>query len=121
MPVDPMGETTSHRAADFWGRNVLDHLISLLPDLLEDNGVAYLMQISVLSQLRTAELLEAAGFGAKVIDFSFFHFSPVFYQNIDQIRRVEELSDAFHLTFGEEQVMVMYLLEMTPLVQHGEV
>jgi S-methylmethionine-dependent homocysteine/selenocysteine methylase/tRNA1(Val) A37 N6-methylase TrmN6 len=113
MPVDPMAETTSHRSADFWGRNMLDHLISLLPDLLEGNGIAYLMQISALSQLRTAELLDAAGFDARVIDFSFFHFSPVFYQHIDQIHRVEELSDAFHLTFGEDQVMVMYLLEAT--------
>ena len=42
-----------------------------------------------------------------------FHFSPVFYENIDQIRRVEELSDAYHLTFGDEDVMVMYLLEIT--------
>ena len=113
MPVDPMGETTSHRPADFWGRNMLDHLISLLPNLLEDGGTAYLMQISALSRLRTAELLEAAGFNAKVIDFSFFQFSPVFYQNISQIQRVEQLSDAYHLTFGDDQVMVMYLLEVT--------
>ena len=112
MPVDPLGEMTSHRPADFWGRNMLDHLISLLPDLLEDGGTAYLMQISALSRLRTVELLEAAGFDAKVIDFSFFHFSPVFYQNISQIQRVEQLSDAYHLTFGDDQVMVMYLLEV---------
>ena len=113
MPVDPMGEKTSHRPADFWGRNMLDHLISLLPDLLEKDGVAYLMQISVLSQLRTAELLEEAGFDCRVVDFSFFHFSDLFHQNIEQIQRVEELSDAFHLSFGKDQVMVMYLLEVT--------
>ena len=102
MPVDPMGETTSHRSADFWGRNMLDHLISLLPDLLEKNGVAYLMQISVLSQLRTAELLEETGFDCRVVDFSFFPFSDLFHQNIEQIQRVEELSDAFHLSFGKD-------------------
>ncbi len=113
MPVDPMGETTSHRSADFWGRNMLDHLISLLPDLLEKNGVAYLMQISVLSQLRTAELLEETGFDCRVVDFSFFPFSDLFHQNIEQIQRVEELSDAFHLSFGKDQVMVMYLLEVS--------
>jgi S-methylmethionine-dependent homocysteine/selenocysteine methylase/tRNA1(Val) A37 N6-methylase TrmN6 len=112
MPVDPMDETTSHRPADFWGRNMLDHLISLLPDLLEAEGTAYLMQISALSQLRTTELLEAASFDTKVIDFSFFQFSSVFYENIKQIQRVEELSDAYHLTFGDDQVMVMYLLEV---------
>ncbi len=98
---------------------MLDHLILLLPEVLEDDGVAYLMQISALGQLRTAELLNEAGFDAKVIDFSFFHFSPVTYQHIDQIRHVEELSDAFHLTFGEEEVMVMYLLELTHHVPRG--
>ena len=121
MPVDPMGETTSHRPADFWGRNMLDHLISLLPDLLEDGGTAYLMQISALSRLRTAELLEAAGFDGTVIDFSFFQFSPVFYQNIGQIRRVEELSDAYHLTFGDDQVMVIYLLEVVHRKSSAEI
>ena len=112
MPVDPMGETTSHRPVDFWGRNLLDHLISLLPDMLEEDGVAYVMQISVLGQLRTIEILERSGFGCKVIDFSLFHFGPVFQENIEQIRRVEELSDAYHLSFGEDEVMVMYLLEI---------
>jgi hypothetical protein len=48
-----------------------------------------------------------------VVDFSFFHFSPTFYENIEQIHRVEQLSDAYHLTFGEADVMVMYLLEVT--------
>ena len=92
MPVDPMGNPMGHRPADFWGRNLLDHLISLLPELLEEDGVAYLMQISALGQLRTAELLEEAGFDARVVDYSFFHFSSAFYENIDQIHRVEELS-----------------------------
>ncbi len=112
MPVDPTGETKSHRPADFWGRNLLDHLISLLAEFLEDDGVALFMQISVLGQLRTAELLEDAGLEARVVDFNFFHFSPVFYENIDQIRRVEEISDAFHLNFAEDEVMVIYLLEV---------
>jgi S-methylmethionine-dependent homocysteine/selenocysteine methylase/SAM-dependent methyltransferase len=112
MPVDPFGETTGHRPVDFWGRNVLDHLIRLLPDLLAEGGVAYVMQISILGQARTAELLKEIGLEARVVDFSFFHFSPVFYENMDQIRRVEQLSDAYHLTFGEDAVMVMYLLEV---------
>ncbi len=112
MPVDPLREISGHRPADFWGRNLLDHLITLLPDMLEERGVAYLMQISILSQLRTAELTEKAGFDCGVLDFGFFHLSPMFYENIDQIRRVEQLSDAYHLTFGEEDVMVMYLLEV---------
>jgi S-methylmethionine-dependent homocysteine/selenocysteine methylase/SAM-dependent methyltransferase len=114
MPVDPTGEITGHRPVDFWGRNMLDHLISLLPDMLAADGVAYVMQISILSQLRTETLLAEAGLESKVVDFAFFHFSPVFYENIEQIHRVEQLSDAYHLTFGEDDVMVMYLLEVTP-------
>ncbi len=112
MPVDPLREISGHRPADFWGRNLLDHLVTLLPEMMAEGGVAYLMQISILGQLRTAELMEKARLYAKVIDFGFFHFSPVFYENIDQIRRVEQLSDAYHLGFGEEDVMVMYLLEV---------
>jgi S-methylmethionine-dependent homocysteine/selenocysteine methylase/SAM-dependent methyltransferase len=112
MPVDPLGELSSHRPADFWGRNLLDHLISLLPELLEEEGVAYIMQISILGQLRTAELLAKAGMDSQVIDYAFFQFSPVFYENSEQIRRVEQLSDAYHLKFGDDDVIVMYLLEV---------
>ena len=117
MPVDPMQEKTGYRRADFWGRNLVDHLIALLPELLVDDGVAYLMQISALSQLRTAELMTQTGLEARVIDFGFFHFSSkytsIFKEHLNQIERVEALSDAFHLRFGQDNVMVMYLLEIT--------
>jgi release factor glutamine methyltransferase len=113
MPVDPMGEVTGHRPVDFWGRNLLDHLISLLPQLLAEDGVAYVMQISILSQVRTQELLAEAGLKARVVDFSFFQFSSVFYENIEQIHRVEQMSDAYHLELGEDDVMIMYLLAVT--------
>jgi SAM-dependent methyltransferase len=113
MPVDPRGEATGHRPVDFWGRNLLDHLIQLLPQLLAGDGVAYVMQISVMSQVRSEELLAEAGLRARVLDFSFFYFSPVFYENIEQIRRVEQLSDAYHLKLGQCDVMIMYLLEVT--------
>jgi hypothetical protein len=108
-----MGDVTGHRPVDFWGRNMLDHLITLLPDLLEEDGVAYLMQISTLGQLRSLALFEEAGLASKVIDFAFFYFSPTFYENIEQIHRVEQLSDAYHLNFSDNNVMVMYLLEVT--------
>ncbi len=111
MPVDPMGEFIGHRPMDFWGRNLLDHLIRLLPDMLADEGTAYLMQISILSQLATAELMEAAGLESRVIDFSFHYFGPSFDENINQIRRVEQMSDAYHLEFGQDNAIVMYLIE----------
>jgi SAM-dependent methyltransferase len=112
MPVDPTGALSGHRPADFWGRNLLDHLVSLLPELLAPDGVAYLMQISLLGQVRTAELMAEAGLDCRVVDFAFHSFSPVFQENLAQIRKVEQLSDAFHFTLGGEDVTVMYLLEV---------
>lgn len=113
MPVDPYEEPTGHRPLDYWGRNLLDHFISLLPGLLDDGASAYLMQLSILGQRRTAELLERAGLEARVAEFSFFPFGPLFSQNKEQIQRVEELSDAHHLRLGDQDVMVAYLLEVT--------
>jgi S-methylmethionine-dependent homocysteine/selenocysteine methylase len=114
MPVDPYEQPNSHRPLDFWGRNLLDHLFTLLPKLLADDGVAYVMQLSILGQERTAELLAEGGFQSRVVDFEFFVFHTLFEQRKDQIDRVEELSDAYHLRFRDEDVMVAYLLEVTP-------
>ncbi|MBI2193900.1 MAG: homocysteine S-methyltransferase family protein [Planctomycetes bacterium] len=113
MPVDPMGQLSSHRPIDYWGRNQIDHLLALLPSLLTEYGHALVMQISILGQMRTEEILDAHALQARVIDFSFFPFSPVFLENLAQIRRVEQISDAYHLNFGDHDVMVMYLLEVT--------
>jgi len=113
MPVDPYEEPSGHRPLDYWGRNLLDHFIRLLPRLLAEDGMAYVMQLSILGQGRTAQLLADGGLEAKVVDFSFFPFGPVFLQNKTQIDRVEQLSDAYHLRFAEEDVMVAYLLEVT--------
>ena len=113
MPVDPYEQPSGHRPLDFWGRNLLDHLFTLLPKLLTDDGVAYVMQLSILGQERTAELLTDAGFEARVADFDFFGFHSLFEQRKEQIERVEELSDAYHLRFRDEDVMVAYLLEVT--------
>ncbi|MEN3279805.1 MAG: hypothetical protein V7607_945 [Solirubrobacteraceae bacterium] len=113
MPVDPYEQPSGHRPLDFWGRNLLDHLITLLPKLLTEDGVAYLMQLSILGQERTVELLAEGGFQARVVDFDFFAFHSLFEQRKEQIERVEELSDAYHLRFRDEDVMVAYLLEVT--------
>jgi SAM-dependent methyltransferase len=114
MPVDPYEQPNSHRPLDFWGRNLLDHLFTLLPKLLAEGGVAYVMQLSILGQERTVELLAEGGFQSRVVDFEFFAFHSLFEQRKDQIDRVEELSDAYHLRFRDEDVMVAYLLEVTP-------
>ena len=70
------------------------------------------MQLSILSQLRTDELLAELGLAARVVDFTFFPFSPLVERNLAQIERVERASDAYHLTLGDERVLVAYLLEV---------
>jgi S-methylmethionine-dependent homocysteine/selenocysteine methylase len=116
MPVDPYEQVPGHRPLDYWGRNLVDHLIGLLPNLLEERGVAYVMQLSIVSQLETAARLEAAGLVSRVVDFGFFPFSEAFERNRAQIDRVEKLSDAYHLRLGDADVMVAYLLE----IERGE-
>jgi S-methylmethionine-dependent homocysteine/selenocysteine methylase/SAM-dependent methyltransferase len=112
MPVDPYEQYRGHRPLDYWGRNLVDHLIGLLPRLLAGGGVAYVMQLSILGQLETASRLEAAELEGRVVDFGFFPFSEPFERNRAQIERVEELSDAYHLRLGADDVMVAYLLEI---------
>jgi S-methylmethionine-dependent homocysteine/selenocysteine methylase/SAM-dependent methyltransferase len=113
MPVDPFEQVTTHRPLDYWGRNLLDHLIRLLTEALADDGVAYLMQLSIIGERRTTQLLDSLGFQARAVDFGFFEFSDLFAERNEQIRRVEERSDAYHLTLGRSDVMVTYLLEVT--------
>jgi hypothetical protein len=71
------------------------------------------MQLSILSQRETLAQLDRHGLKAHVADFTFFEFSELFKQHADQINRVEELSDAYHHTFGDSRQMVAYLLEVT--------
>ncbi|HJU48091.1 MAG TPA: homocysteine S-methyltransferase family protein [Gaiellaceae bacterium] len=113
MPVDPYEEPSGHRPLDYWGRSLLDHFYRLLPRLLADDGAAYVMQLSIVGQAESARLLAQGGLTARVVDFSFFPFGPLFQQNSGQIERVEQLSDAYHLRFADEDVMVAYLLEVT--------
>ena len=113
MPTDPRGRYGGHRDVDYWGRNLLDHLISELPNYLEEDGVAYLMQVSMLGAERTESELKKNGYAVRVVDFNLYHFNSSFNQNLGQIKRVEQLSDAYHFSFGEnENAMVMYLLEV---------
>jgi homocysteine S-methyltransferase len=113
-PTDPQTQSSTHRPLDYWGRNLVDHLIALLPSLLEEDGYALLMHLSVLSQRQTAEQLERYGLSSRVVDLSFFDFPAHFEENLAQIRRVEEHSDAYHISLDDRNVMIAYLLEVTP-------
>ena len=113
MPNDPFEQLSSHRPLDYWGRSLFDHLLRLLPKLLAEDGSAYLMQLSILSQSETIRTLARHGLRSRVIDFGFFEFSSMFEDYAAQIKRVEELSDSYHLRFGDTNTMVAYLLEIT--------
>ena len=113
LPVDPFEPVSTHRPLDYWGRNLIDHLIAMLPEALAAGGVAYLMQLSIIGQRRTAALLDRAGFASRVVDFGFFEFTDLFHEKEQQIHRVEQLSDAYHLRLGDQNVIVAYLIEVT--------
>ena len=112
-PVDPFAQPSGHRPLDYWGRSLLDHFLSLLPAALADDGVAYVLQLSILSQQRTEALVESLGLQARVAEFGFFPFGAHFEENRAQIDRVEQLSDAYHLTIGDRDLMLAYVLEVT--------
>jgi S-methylmethionine-dependent homocysteine/selenocysteine methylase/SAM-dependent methyltransferase len=111
-PTDPFEGLSSHRLPDYWGRNLVDQLIAKLPEALAPEGVAYLVQLSILSKERTVEMLAATGFVSHPVDYTLFAFPPEQEERRPQIGRVEELSDAYHLRVGERDVMVAYLLEV---------
>jgi S-methylmethionine-dependent homocysteine/selenocysteine methylase/SAM-dependent methyltransferase len=112
VPVDPFEQVVTHRPLDYWGRNLLDHMIGLLPTALADDGTAYILQLSIIGEKRTTRLLDQLGYQSRVIDYGFFEMRGIFAEKQEQIERVEESSDAYHLSLGED-VMVAYLLEVT--------
>ncbi len=113
MPTNPLGELSGHRPVDYWGRSLMDHFISILPNLLEEDGRAYLMQVSMLSQNQTERMIQKAGFQTRVIDFNLYQFNTAFEENLEQIERVEKRSDAYHFVYRDTHVMVMYLIEIS--------
>lgn len=113
LPVEPLVAIDADRRLDYWGRTAIDHLIRALPHALADDGVAYVLQLSTLSQQRTSELLDRLGLQARVVDFGFYPFTDRFRQSAGQIERVERMSDAHHLEVCGGDVAVAYLLEIT--------
>ncbi|HVW17256.1 MAG TPA: homocysteine S-methyltransferase family protein, partial [Solirubrobacteraceae bacterium] len=73
-PVDPFQHVASHRPLDYWGRSAVDHVIRALPAALTDDGEAYLVLLSLLSQERTVAELAERGLAAAVVDFGFMPF-----------------------------------------------
>ncbi len=112
IPVDPEQQVTGHRPIDYWGRTPLDPVLTKLADALAPEGVAYVVQLSILSQRRTAELLAASGLEVRVVEYGVFPFPPALDEHRAQIGRVERLSDASHPRAGDRDLLVAYLLEI---------
>ena len=113
VPRDPFGLPRSHRPLDYWGRNLIDHLIRLLPEALAAGGTALVTQLSVIGATQTIENLERAGFASRVVDYGFVGFGELEHESSEQIERVEASSDAYHIKLGGRDMMVAYLIEIT--------
>jgi S-methylmethionine-dependent homocysteine/selenocysteine methylase/SAM-dependent methyltransferase len=111
-PVDPEQQVTGHRPIDYWGRSPLDPVLTKLADALAPEGVAYVVQLSIVSQRRTIDLLAADGLEVRVVDYGVFAFATELEEHRAQIGRVERLSDAAHLRVGDRDLLVAYLLEI---------
>jgi hypothetical protein len=53
------------------------------------------------------------------VDYTFYEFHQLFTERLNQIRRVEEISDAHHFTFDHSDVLVAYLLEIRRLTANS--
>jgi S-methylmethionine-dependent homocysteine/selenocysteine methylase/SAM-dependent methyltransferase len=113
MPLDPLGPPVTHRPLDYWGRSLIDHLIRLLPEALAQDGTALVTQLSIIGARATIENLERAGYDSRVVDFTFVGFDELHQDRSEQIDRVEQRSDAYHIELGERDAMVAYLIEIT--------
>jgi S-methylmethionine-dependent homocysteine/selenocysteine methylase/SAM-dependent methyltransferase len=113
-PADPTAQETTHRQVDFWGRNLLDHLIGLLPEALDSDGAAYVVQLSIVGEQRTVQRLEHLGYAVRVVDYAVVPLESMVDGASQQIEHVEAHSDAYGLTVGDQHLVVAYLLEITP-------
>jgi SAM-dependent methyltransferase len=112
IPRDPLTQLSSHRPVDYWGRGLVDQVIGKLPAALAPEGVAYLTQTSILSRQQTIEQLALGGLEAQVVAWDLSELPASYEGHLDQVREVEELSDAHHLNIGQEGALVTYLLEV---------
>jgi hypothetical protein len=73
------------------------------------------VQLSIVGRSQTIERLRDAGLAAAVVDFQVFPLPLELQESFAQIERVEERSDAYHVTVGDAAAVVAYLLE----IRHG--
>lgn len=116
IPIDPATVLSSHRPADYWGRGLVDQLISKLPESLATEGVALVTVTSILSRARTAELLDAHGLRADIVGWELVSAPATTQWNEEHIAQIERFSDAFRVSAGAKQLLVAYVLA----IRHAE-
>lgn len=114
-PVDPLSQLSSHRPTDYWGRGLLDQVITKLPRALAVEGTAFVTMTSLLSRDRTLELIGGAGLSGEVVAWELQDLPEELRDRREHLAHVEQLSDSYTLHVGDEDVLVTYLLE----VHHG--
>jgi hypothetical protein len=62
---------------------------------------------------RTVQRLEGLGYGVRVVDYAVVPLDSMVEGATEQIKHVEAHSDAYGLTVGDEELVVVYLLEIT--------
>ena len=111
--VDPY-TISSHRPVDYWGRSIMDRIITLLPHILKDNGIAYIMHLSITSLSQTERVIETAGMQFELRDeHGFLPFGEAFEENREQIELIESKSDAYHVKIAGTDYAVAHILEIT--------
>jgi S-methylmethionine-dependent homocysteine/selenocysteine methylase/SAM-dependent methyltransferase len=112
VPIDPLAELSSHRPTDYWGRGLIDQVISKLPRALASEGYALITLTSLLSRERTIELLDRLGLAAKVVAWELEDLPSSYSAQGEHLTNILELSDAYLAHVGEMPVLANYLLEI---------
>jgi S-methylmethionine-dependent homocysteine/selenocysteine methylase len=112
VPIDPSLQLQSHRPTDYWGRGLLDRVISQLPEALAPEGRALITLTSLLSAEQTDELIRASGLAAEVIAWEVADAPILTEDHRAHLANVRRLSDAFLVSIGEMDALVVYLLEV---------
>ncbi len=112
VPIDPGTQLQSHRPTDYWGRGLVDRVISQLPEALAPEGRALMTLTSLLSGEQTEALIHQTGLVAEVVTWEVADAPISLEAQRAHVDNLERLSDAFHLAIGDTDALVIYLLEI---------
>jgi len=112
VPTDPRAQLQSHRPTDYWGRGLVDQVLAKLPLALAPEGRAYLTLTSLLAGDQTDELISRMGLRGEVVDWDVEELPAALAGQVEHLNELQRLSDAYCLTVGDDNALVIYLLEV---------